>query len=154
MTQVRQLNSSTGEPFISYRNRPTAGKIAARIGIYVLALAITLFFLVPFYLAAISAFSPEKVIFAYPKSLIPNEFSADTILFFFNAHGVKEALLNSIWVGIFTLALSLLIGTPAGYALAREDGLVGVDLERRAGLVGHPVPVRSRLPADRPALEE
>ncbi len=118
-TQVGRLNSSTGEPFVSNRNRPTPGKIATRMAVYALALAISLFFLVPIYLAAISAFSPEKVIFAYPKSLIPSELSADTMLFFWNAHGVQEALLNSIWVGILTLALSLLIGTPAGYALAR-----------------------------------
>jgi multiple sugar transport system permease protein len=100
-------------------NERTASHTLTRIAIYALALAITLFMLVPLYLIAVSAFSPESAIFAYPKSLVPTTFSADTMLFFLNAHGVKDALVNSIIVGIITLALSLIIGAPAGYALAR-----------------------------------
>jgi multiple sugar transport system permease protein len=100
-------------------NKPSTGRSLGRLGLYALALGISLFFLLPIYLIAITAFSPQAIIFAYPKSLLPAAFSADTILFFFNAHGVKDALLNSVIVGILTLALSLAIGAPAGYALAR-----------------------------------
>src|SRR5438067_13858833 len=100
-------------------NKPTTARSIGRLGLYALALAISLFFIVPIYLIAITAFSPQSVIFAYPKSLLPTAFSADTILFFWNAHGVQDALRNSVIVGILTLALSLLIGAPAGYALAR-----------------------------------
>jgi multiple sugar transport system permease protein len=100
-------------------NERTLGHTLTRLTLYGLALAITLFMLVPIYLIAVSAFSPESAIFAYPKSLVPTSFSADTMLFFLNAHGVKEALVNSILVGVMTLALSLGIGAPAGYALAR-----------------------------------
>ena len=100
-------------------NERTAAHTLTRLAIYALAITITLFMLVPIYLIAVSAFSPESAIFAYPKSLIPTAFSADTMLFFLNAHGVKEALGNSIVVGFMTLVLSTLIGAPAGYALAR-----------------------------------
>lgn len=100
-------------------NQRTASWMLARTALYALALAITLFMLMPIYLIALSAFSPQDVIFAYPKSLTPAAFSPDTMLFFLNARGVVQGLVNSVIVGLLTLALSLLIGAPAGYALAR-----------------------------------
>lgn len=100
-------------------NQPNSSHWVGRAALYAIALAISLFFLMPIYLIAISAFSPQTVIFAYPKSLAPTVFSADTMLFFLNAHGVTDALVNSVLVGIMTLALALAIGAPAGYALAR-----------------------------------
>jgi multiple sugar transport system permease protein len=39
--------------------------------------------------------------------------------FFLNSKGVYSSALNSLIVGILTLVLSLLIGAPAGYAIAR-----------------------------------
>ena len=87
--------------------------------LYAVAIAITLFMLVPIYLIIIAAFSPRRVVFAFPKSLIPTTFSTDTIEFFLNSTGVKQSAVNSIIVGLLTLALSLLIGAPAGLALAR-----------------------------------
>jgi multiple sugar transport system permease protein len=100
-------------------NQRSMSYMLARTGVYALALAITLFMLVPVYLIAISAFSPQDAIFAYPKTIIPTSLSADTMLFFLNARGVTQGLLNSVIVGLLTLVLSLLIGAPAGYALAR-----------------------------------
>src|SRR5258708_12549717 len=94
-------------------NKPTAAHSIGRLGLYALALAISLFFIVPIYLIAISAFSPQAVIFAYPKSLLPTTISADTMAFFLNAHGLKEPLLNSVVVGALTLPLSLIICAPA-----------------------------------------
>src|SRR5581483_46588 len=106
-------------PFNAAANKPTTLRTLARLALYAAALAITLFFVVPIYLIAISAFSPQPAIFAYPKALIPQTLSADTFLFFWNASGVQSALVNSILVGILTLILSLLVGAPAGYAIAR-----------------------------------
>lgn len=106
-------------PYNAAANRPTFLKTVTRAALYMLAITIALFFLVPIYLIAISAFSPQQAIFAYPKTLIPTTLSAETMLFFWNAHGVQSALWNSIMVGILTLIISLLVGAPAGYALAR-----------------------------------
>jgi multiple sugar transport system permease protein len=100
-------------------NERSAAYVLTRLALYGLALTITLFMLVPIYLIAISAFSSQTSLFAYPKSLLPTSFTTETMQFFLNAHGVKEGLLNSVIVGVITLALSLLIGAPAGYALAR-----------------------------------
>ncbi len=106
-------------PLNTAANHPTLGKTLARLALYALAISISLFFLVPIYLIAVSAFSPQQAIFAYPKPLLPTTLTADTVLFFWNARGVKEALLNSVIVGILTLCFALVVGAPAGYALAR-----------------------------------
>jgi multiple sugar transport system permease protein len=87
--------------------------------LYVVAIAITLFMLLPIYLIAISAFSSRNAVFRFPKSLIPTAFSTDTLRFFLNSTGVLPAARNSIVVGLLTLVFSLLIGAPAGLALAR-----------------------------------
>ncbi len=39
--------------------------------------------------------------------------------FFLNSYGILDSVKNSVLVAVFTLAISLLIGAPAGYALAR-----------------------------------
>jgi len=92
-----------------------------RIGLYALAMLITLFMLLPIYLITISAFSSQAEIYAFPKALIPNRstFSTATFSFFIHSTGVPESVRNSIIVGIETLLLSTLIGAPAGLALAR-----------------------------------
>ncbi len=115
--------SAIAEPMMAATNvranQRTTSWMVTRTALYALALAITLFMLIPIYLIAISAFSPQPDLFAYPKSLVPSGMSVDTMAFFLNARGVKEGLLNSVIVGLLTLTLSLLIGAPAGYALAR-----------------------------------
>ncbi|MCA1554800.1 MAG: carbohydrate ABC transporter permease, partial [Chloroflexi bacterium] len=115
--------SAIAEPMLAATNvranQRTTGWMVTRTALYALALAITLFMLIPIYLIAISAFSPQADLFAYPKSLVSSGISAETMTFFLNARGVKEGLLNSVIVGLLTLTLSLLIGAPAGYALAR-----------------------------------
>jgi multiple sugar transport system permease protein len=87
--------------------------------LYVLAGLLTAFVLFPIYLITIAAFSPRAALFAFPKSLVPTELSTETLLFFLNSRGVLSSAWNSVLVGLITLVLSLGIGTPAGYALAR-----------------------------------
>jgi multiple sugar transport system permease protein len=87
--------------------------------LYAVAIALTLFMLLPIYLIAIAAFSPRAVISAFPKLLIPDRLSTETMNFFLGSTGVAGAARNSVVVGLLTLVLSLLLGAPAGYALAR-----------------------------------
>lgn len=115
------LSRTIAQPLSS----PEAGVTAARRRrsgrwpLYLLAIALTLFVLLPIYLIAIAAFSPRNAVFAFPKSLIPTALSADTMLFFLNSRGVAQSAWNSVVVGAITLALALVIGAPAGYALSR-----------------------------------
>jgi len=101
--------------------RPRAGRdrVVGRTLTYVAATVLALFILVPIYLIAVSAFTPRESAFDFPRSVIPTQVSTDTILFFLNASGVIDAFWRSVIVAIITLGLSLLIGAPAGYAIAR-----------------------------------
>lgn len=85
------------------------------VGIAVLCLWV----IIPIYLIGISAVSTPEGINAWPKNLWPAEFSLETLDFFFSVQGVFRSLLNSILVAVMTMILSLAIGAPAGYALAR-----------------------------------
>ncbi len=92
---------------------------SGRVLAYGLALLFSTWVLFPIYLIAVSSLSPREAIYQWPKALFPAAFSLDTLAFFLGSHGVLGATINSIWVALITLVLSLAIGTPAGYALAR-----------------------------------
>jgi multiple sugar transport system permease protein len=80
---------------------------------------LALFILAPIYLIAVSAFTPRENAFDFPRQVIPSAVSTDTLAFFLGASGVLDAFWRSVLVALITLALALLIGAPAGYALAR-----------------------------------
>jgi multiple sugar transport system permease protein len=87
--------------------------------LYVSAVLISLFILVPIYVIAVAAFTPRDVLNGFPKPLLPVTFSFDTMHAFLSTRGVGQAVVNSVIVGVMTLVLSLVLGAPAGYALAR-----------------------------------
>jgi multiple sugar transport system permease protein len=101
------------------RRRSGRERLIGRGLIYLAAVLLALFILVPIYLIAVSAFTPRENAFDFPRSVIPTAVSTDTILFFLNASGVLDAFWRSVIVALITLGLSLLIGAPAGYAVAR-----------------------------------
>jgi multiple sugar transport system permease protein len=75
--------------------------------------------LVPIVFTALAAFTPKQDFYLWPKPVVPRRFSLDTMRFFLNTHGVLNSLLNSVWVALMTLGLTLGVGAPAGYAMAR-----------------------------------
>jgi multiple sugar transport system permease protein len=79
--------------------------------LYVVAVLLSLWVLVPIYLITVTAFTPRSAIFDFPKPLVPTHVSAETVDFFARSSGVLTALI--------TLAISTVLGAPAGYALAR-----------------------------------
>jgi multiple sugar transport system permease protein len=87
--------------------------------LYVVAAALTAFFILPIYLIFIAAISPRTEISAFPKALYPRTISLDTLLFFLNFQGVLPSMINSVAVALLTLVLSTALGAPAGYGLAR-----------------------------------
>jgi multiple sugar transport system permease protein len=124
-------------PIPMARRRSGRGRLIERGLIYLGATLLALFVLVPIYMIAVSALTPRENAFDFPRSVIPAELSLDTILFFINATGVMDSFWRSVIVAIITLALSLAIGAPAGYALARyafrgRDGFRLVVLSTRA----------------------
>jgi multiple sugar transport system permease protein len=122
------------------RRRGGRDQLAGRVLTYFGATLLALFILLPIYLIAISAFTPRENAFDFPRSVIPGEVSTDTILFFLNASGVIDAFWRSVVVAIITLVLSVLIGAPAGYAVARY-GFRGRETYRLAILATRAFPI-------------
>jgi len=87
--------------------------------VYGSAILLALWVVVPFYLIFLSAFSRPDDVFVYPKPLLPTNFSTATMEFFLQSTGVFASVLNRIAVAVITIVLSLALGAPAGYALAR-----------------------------------
>ena len=86
---------------------------------YGAAILLSLWVLLPIYFIALAAFSTQEAVYAYPKQLLPREMSTDTMRFFLNSEGIVPSLQRSIIVALLTLVISLGLGIPAGYALAR-----------------------------------
>jgi multiple sugar transport system permease protein len=97
----------------------TRRTVIDRVLLYGAAIFLAAWTLVPIYLIALAAFSKSAAVYDFPKSLLPTQFSTDTMSFFVNSTGVLASVKNSIIVALGTIVLSLAIGAPAGYALAR-----------------------------------
>jgi multiple sugar transport system permease protein len=94
-------------------------KTAARWLYVSLGAAAGAWVLFPIYLIAVSTLGGRQAIFAWPKSLWPDAVSLEMLSFFFGVRGVWSATLTSVYVAAMTMALSIALGAPAGYALAR-----------------------------------
>ncbi len=81
---------------------------------------LTIWVLVPLGLLLINTLSSPEAVNAFPKRFWP-EFDLGSLRFFAGFDGMIDALFNSIQVAGLTMALSILIGAPAGYALSRFD---------------------------------
>lgn len=79
-----------------------------------------LWVLVPIWLVVVNTLSTPAEVAGWPKSFWPS-FALESLDFFLGYRGVAEALLNSVIVAAITMVLSIAIGAPAGYALARFD---------------------------------
>jgi multiple sugar transport system permease protein len=99
--------------------RPLRRLRRQRIAIQVACLAVTAFMVLPIYLIALAAFSSRSALNEFPQRFLPTAFSTETMSTFLSSTGVVPGLINSIAVGVATLVLSLVVGAPAGYAIAR-----------------------------------
>jgi multiple sugar transport system permease protein len=92
---------------------------ARRLVFWTGVLALVAWVLVPIYLIALGAFGGRATVFRWPKSLTPDGASIDAFLLFLSIEGVWQAFLNSLIAAGLTMTFSVLLGAPAGYALAR-----------------------------------
>lgn len=90
-----------------------------RAGVYTVAIVLAIWILLPILLITAMAFSTPAGVRTFPKVLIPNPISLDTMSFFLNSQGIMRATLISIVVALLTLVISTVIAVPAGYAIAR-----------------------------------
>ncbi len=90
-----------------------------RVLLYAVAILLALWTLAPLYLIALASFSTKAAVFQWPKLFLPTAFSTETMAFFVSSTGVLDSVKNSIIVALVTVAASLILGAPGGYALAR-----------------------------------
>ncbi len=83
------------------------------------AIILAIMWLAPVYLIGLSAFSTKDAIMSWPKSLLPVGLTTETIIYFLNYAGVFAATWTSVKVAALTMAFAIVLGAPAGYALAR-----------------------------------
>jgi multiple sugar transport system permease protein len=96
--------------------------------------------LLPIWLISISAVGGRDAVDAWPKSFLPNLASFGTLRAFLAVEGIWTSALVSIEVAVLCMAFSLLLGAPAGYALARYR-FRGADAYRLVILLTRAFPV-------------
>lgn len=79
--------------------------------------------LVPIYLVALGAFGGRQGVYQWPKTGLPTGISIEPFLLFLRSEGVLQSFLNSLGAAGITVVLSIALGAPAGYALARYSFL-------------------------------
>lgn len=77
--------------------------------------------LVPIYLVALGALGGRTGVYQWPKSIMPTGISLEPFVLFLQTEGVFQSFLNSLGAAGITVFLSILLGAPAGYALARYE---------------------------------
>ncbi|HQV68784.1 MAG TPA: carbohydrate ABC transporter permease [Thermoflexales bacterium] len=87
--------------------------------VYLLAVVMACWILLPIWLIGSQAFTARSGFFNFPKMFFPTPYSPETMDFFINATGVIDSMGRSVIVAAITVAVSLFVGAPAGYALAR-----------------------------------
>lgn len=116
--QAGAREEAAPEP-VGLRRRESAGRQVSRMALYLLAALLAVWTLLPIYLIAVASLSTRQAIYNWPKDFFPQPISLETLSFFLNSYGVLPSALNSVLVGLMTLVGALVIGAPAGYALAR-----------------------------------
>jgi multiple sugar transport system permease protein len=77
--------------------------------------------LVPIYVIALGALGGRTGVYLWPKTGLPTGLSLEPFMLFLKTEGVFRCFLNSLGAAAITVILSLLLGAPAGYALARYN---------------------------------
>jgi multiple sugar transport system permease protein len=91
---------------------------AGRLLIWAAVTLLCVWVLLPIWLLLVNTLNTPEGVTSWPKSLVPS-FDLGSLRFFAEYEGVARALLNSVLVAGLTMVLSIGIGAPAGYALAR-----------------------------------
>ncbi|MGH3729226.1 MAG: carbohydrate ABC transporter permease [Micromonosporaceae bacterium] len=105
------------------RRRHQRRHTASRIGLYAAAVLVSLFGAGPFLWSLITAFKLNADLYnAQNNPFIYNEpLTASHLIFLFTDTPFLSFVWNTIWVGVLVVLITLLLGLPAAYSLARLD---------------------------------
>lgn len=95
------------------------GKIVGNIFFWLLIVVIFVYLIFPFYWAIVSALKPEAELIRTPATYFPENPTLRNFAAVFRNDNFLRGLFNSTIVAFFTTALSLLIGSFAGFALGK-----------------------------------
>lgn len=84
------------------------------------AVVATTWVLLPLYFLMVNAFSSPASVAQFPKDFWP-EGNTESLRFLLGFQGVISALINSLAVAAMTMVISIGLGAPAGYAIARYE---------------------------------
>ena len=115
MTQI----SSETKAIAARPPLPRTGMSARRWLLWSGIALLCIWVLMPIYLVALGAFGGRAGVYLWPKSVTPDRLTFDAFASFLQTQGLIEAFLNSLAAAGITVVLSILLGAPAGYALAR-----------------------------------
>ncbi len=87
--------------------------------IYIFVVLVFIYFVFPFWWAIRSSFTSNATLFIKDFNLLPPEWTFDHYIGVFQEHNFLRNILNSVIVAGSTTLLSLVIGSFAGYAVAR-----------------------------------
>lgn len=88
---------------------------------YVVLLLFSLIFVLPIIWIFISSLKTSNEIFSWPPTILPNEVTFSNYITAFSKGNFVTYFKNSIFVAVTATALTLLINSMAGYALAKFD---------------------------------
>jgi len=92
-------------------------KLAKRVGFYALIAVVMVYAIFPFYYAVITSLKPSSELFTVSYWLDSLDFSNYVAIF--SEGSFVRAIFNSILVSISVVAIALLLGITASYALGR-----------------------------------
>jgi multiple sugar transport system permease protein len=97
--------------------------IAARFGVYVAAVLVALIAAAPFLWSLITAFKRNRDLYNPQNNPFKYNVAAtsDHFLYLFKNTAFGTFVWNTLWVGLLVVAITLALGLPAAYALARLD---------------------------------
>ena len=96
-----------------------SARTLSRLGERTFVLATVAFFLLPFLWLAAAAYKPSRDIFAIPPTVLFRP-TLEQFATVFRLFDVRSLLSSSLLIAAGSVGLSLLLGVPAGYALARS----------------------------------
>jgi len=85
----------------------------------ILAVLIAALFMFPIYYFLVVSFLPKDALFSYPPPILPIPFTLSNYPAAMSAFLGFQGLKNSLIVGIAVTVITLAVGTPAAYSLAR-----------------------------------
>lgn len=89
------------------------------VGRYVLVYGVALLILLPFVWVLLSAFKAESELMRYPPTLMPERWTVQNFIEFFEATSFHVAMFNSGLIAAATTVLAMAVAAPAAYVLAR-----------------------------------